>query len=671
MRSETTILGAIVRQTAVLLVTLFLFWMVSSANAAPLNSSSSAAASDQILLIQGSGALAPVPSVHFDSARGGTFTGARQGPFREIQLWPGTVSYTRVVDWAKPFLQSDLHLGIDYTYQFNFQLRARDADSHTPAVPDGWYELDMAVVMPQVKGTYLKTATGKSSLTAYERFVTSRSMLILVSDGVANRQITFRFPNLSATTIANHLYISFTPIQKACVSANGMQTSCIRTSADGQPDLSNSVVIKMSGYKPYLLDIPFVPFIPAGAGSSNPDDAPVSPNPATDANLPAYIAAARTYQAALPFNSPSAVTTPQEFATRSGLVYLLAGDKRLDEWAKYWRVDAQWRPQLMQMLHDESLGTLDLKNETAELWSGLCAALVMNNQKALTDMRSTNPVYNSIAQTQHFVALCSDHAPQVFRLTVVDHVYRFDATQVTIDAMQPMRYSISTNFMVSRSHSRDSFNSFSPLEILYKAFDVFGLPLRALGIAHSVTQSDGQSQNESTSGSITMGLDFNVMPIRIPLARWQRCLEVRPVMNPQLPFYDNLPTANTNGLYICDDIKTTPRSVGEIYAHVFAHSGDTSLVDSYSPLAQSVNIALQGDRDIAAFFALTRQALTPVHDSRIFPAAMLEKSRAYFAGTPTAQPGLIVHPVRFFKEDAPSFTEMVFGVYKETFVGAN
>lgn len=668
MDSKMTISGSFVRQTAALVFTLLLFWAIGNANAAP-TSSGSVGAGDQALLIQGAGAMGPAASAHLTPAAGAPAINSASGP--ATQLWPSVVSYSRVVDWAKPYLQSDLHLGIDYTFQFNIQMSARDSESRSPAVPDGWYELDMAVVLPKVRSSYLEAAGGKMELSPYERFVTSRSMLVQVSGGVVNRQITLRFPNLSATTIANHLYVSLTPIAKYCI-LRGQRSPCIQLGADNQPDLARSTVTKMEGYRPSLLDIAFVPYIPAGAGTANPDDAPLSPNPAADSNLPSYIAAAKAFQAAQRSHRPAPAMSPQQFANQSGLVYMSTNDILLHQSAEQWNVDGDWTSDLRALMNSESLGTVDLTIEESSLWSELCAALVMTNEKTLKDLRSTSgPIYNSMTQVQSFVHHCSVSAPAVFRLTVVDHIYRFDAANVIIDSMQPLRFSLATNFMVSRSHSRDSFTNFNAMELLFKAFDTFGIPLRALGISHGISVSDSRSQSEGASGQITLGLDFNVMPVRIPATRWQRCLEVRPVANRQLPFYDDTPTAKHNGLYLCDDVKTTPREAGDVYAHVFAHSGDTSMIDSFSPLAQAVNVALRGDRDISTFFTLIRQSLTPDHDSRILPSAATDTARAYFANTPSTQAGLIIRPVRYQKENVPSFAEMVFGSYRETFLGSN
>ena len=668
MDAKMTISGSFGRQTAALLLTLLLFWVIGNANAAP-TSSPSVNAGDQALLIQGAGLMGPAASTRWIPAAGAPTHSGTFGP--ETQLWPAVVSYSRVVEWAKPYLQSDLHLGIDYTYQFNIQMSARDSESRSPAVPDGWYELDMAVVLPKVRSSYLKEASGKMELTPYERFVTSRSMLVQVSGGVVNRQVTLRFPNLSATTIANHLYVSLIPLEKECI-LNGRRAACIQLGADNQPDLKRSTVTKMAGYRTSLLDIAFVPFVPAGAGTANPEDAQLSPNPTVDSSLPSYIAAAKVFQAAQSASRPAPAMTPQQFAARSGLVYLSTSDILLRQSAEQWRVDEDWTSDLRALMNNESLGAVDLKIDQSSLWSELCAALVMTNEKTLKDLRSTTgPVYNSIGQVQAFVNHCSVSAPAVFRLTVVDHIYRFDSANVTIDSMQPLRYSLSTSFMVSRSHSRDSSTSFNPTELLFKAFDTFGIPLRALGVSHSVSVTDGRSQSAGTSGVLNLGLDFNVMPVRIPATRWQRCLEVRPVANRQLPFYDDTPTAKHNGLYLCDPIKTTPHNVGDIYAHAFAHSGDTSMVDSYSPLAQSVNLALRGDRDLSTFFTLIHQSLTPDYNTQILPAAALDSARAYFANTPSAQAGLIIRPVRYQKESVPSFADMVFGSYRETFLGAN
>jgi hypothetical protein len=674
MDSQKTIFGVRARQMAVWAIAVVLPITAPRALAAP--SPSAAVANDQLLLIQGQGVMEPAPAPRLHSGFPAAATGIYSSVSGNILLWPGTVSYTRAVEWVKPYLQPDLHLGVDYTYQFNFMLRGRDSASAVQAVPDGWYELDMAVVLPEIKTAYLKAAGISRKLNPYDRFITSRSLLIQVSGGVANRRITLRYPNLSATTIANHLYVSLTPLQMNCTRPRyETAVPCIQTDAHGQPDLKNSTIRPLDGYKSYLLDIPFVPYAPAGSGTSNPDDAPPSPNPAADANLAEYIARARTYQAAKS-GGRSAPISAKAFADTNLLNYVSWNDpslsRSLEQWHPHGEIHVNVRPLLQRLFAQNSLGTVELKDGGYDqLWQALCATLVNFNRKVMNDLKSDRPTYDR-NNIRAMIGMCGRYPDKALRLTLTDHIYRFDSSKVEIEAMQPLRFMMQTGFMVSRSHSQDSFYSFNPLELPFKVFDAFGIPLRALGLNHSVNSSDGRSENESSGGSVMLGLDFNLMPLRIPVTRAQRCLEVKPLSQPLLPFFDETaPTRSRNGLYICADVSNQPRVAGEIFAHIFVHGGDTSLVDSYNPLAQSVNVALQGDRDISTFFQLTRQALTPDHDSRVLPTQMLDGARDYFAHTPTSQPGVIVRPVQFYREKVPSFVGMVFGTYKENFIGQN
>jgi hypothetical protein len=153
--------------------------------------------------------------------------------------------------------------------------------------------------------------------------------------------------------------------------------------------------------------------------------------------------------------------------------------------------------------------------------------------------------------------------------------------------------------------------------------------------------------------------------LHIPTVGTRRCLLVIPDHDDNSPLIDYTKDAN-NGLYICSEPEQV--DVEEIYAHVFERGRDTSTVDAFDPLTQSINFSLRGDRDITSFFYLVRNNITANHDSRIMPFQMLHNAEEYFAETPITSPGMIVRPISYESDPVPSFISKAFGAYYESFM---
>ena len=61
-------------------------------------------------------------------------------------LWPKFVSYAPQTEYVETFVQPDLSLGVQYNYHFNFELGARNSSGRGTSTPDGWYQLQIAVI---------------------------------------------------------------------------------------------------------------------------------------------------------------------------------------------------------------------------------------------------------------------------------------------------------------------------------------------------------------------------------------------------------------------------------------------------------------------------------------------------------------------------------------------
>lgn len=576
------------------------------------------------------------------------------------QLWPNTLVIGRAVKWMSPFLQPNLKLGMDYTYSFTFFLRARDAMGRSPAVPDGWYELELAVVLPDTESVYISAAGLAGRNGPYDRFVTSRSMLVQVSGGTFNRKITLRFPNLTATTVINSLYAELTPLESDCSDSGGIASvhPCIALDENGQPDVRKSQLHRRSNYKPYMLEVPFVPYATSGGGSSSPDDVPASPNAPADSSLAEYIMKAKLYQSAA-IRKDSAAVTPFTYAKQNGLNLFSINDPAFVKYTTTFNSIAAL----------EGDGALTITQNDPGFWSQLCTTMFENNKSLIQDLNSPQPTQNPQA-VESMIANCAHYPSYVFRISRVTHIYRFDQNAVRFRHPLPLRYSVQSSFMTGRSRSQDSSKTISTLAIPFKVLEAFGIPISALGYSQTVSYSNGASTSISALGSLSLGLDFNVLGASIPALHSQRCLQIFPIAFPNSPFIDKKPGAN-NGLYLCGPDSEQPITVNESYAHIFMHSGDTSIVDSYSPEVQSANLAIQGDRDVSNFFYQTRVAMVPDAGNPMAPFKVLKSAQSFFASTPSSGSYMVVSPLQFPSENVPSFFQQVLGGYQDPALSGN
>ena len=584
----------------------------------------------------------------------------------QVTLWPGSVSYKRPVKFMKPYLTPELKLGMRYTYNFTFNLRSRDPAFGWKQIPDGWYLMTIAVILPENTTGYFSHIS--PALNHYDRYVTSTQLYVPVTGGVANRRIYLNFENLSATTIYNHMVVEFIPLTNDCSTRDAQgkvihENTCIKTNARGEADPLRSKPVPRAGYKPRMCEIPFVPYLPADAATCNPDDS-VTIEQLEDEPLSKYIAIAKSRK---PKEKPVQAPTPREFADKYKLRIMSPDDPLIQRKMGHRATAERVREEISRILNKNDAGAISLDANSRWFIYGLCNLLVETNEAfqktRTTDATSTNPAANNLG---NIIQRCSYKPFDYFRMSKVTHLYNFDRKNAKAAFAHPLRSSLQTNFMVSRSHMTDVSGGVSTAQMGLKLLDAFGIGLT--GLNYSITYSNSRSRSESTSMSNSIGLDFNLIGMTIPAQKFQRCMQVVPIRYSNSPFYNASSNARTNGLYICEDPSEKPTNVTETYAHIFVHSGDTSTVDAFDPLTQSVNLSVRGDRDISSFYALTRKAMRPDHNSQLQAIHMLPSAENYFKNTPPSDPRVIVNPVQFADESVPSLGALISFDYSEKFI---
>jgi hypothetical protein len=588
-------------------------------------------------------------------------------------IMANAVYYQVSINGLKAYLQNDLKVGLQYTYVFNIYVGAQDSQRKFMDVPDGWYALDMAVVLPEIDPLKLRNLIGKEAVSPYDRFVTHASKIVNVSGGRIVEEISLRFPSLGSTTVTSHLYIQLMPLESQCKDRTGKTTDCIRFQDNGLVDETRSQKVVKADYFSNLISVPFVPTFTGGGGNAPFKGKVGSPNPGADATLRDYIFHAIQHRSAMKKNVVAKLSS-EAYARDNRLNLISINDhilKRVDQRGLEGK-SAQTVIRKLLNMNSGAPGSVNLPSNNPKLFQYICTLLAATNKQvtgAKADMQAVlvKPYLDPANLLAHTEA-CQVNAPDIFRLSVQEHVQGFDSRSVRLVEDFTANFSTSSSFGLNRSDS-DSFSrsiNYSPLEPVFRVLDMIGIPLKMVGInlSFSRSHSESRSTSEGSGNWIGIPLDFRVLKVEIPVTQSQRCLEI--AVNPRKgsPFY-NVDADSLNGLYICDDVTKQSHKLMEIYANVYSTTG----MDSYSPATQPFNMSLQGEHDLSTFFYLNRSSLDPDHNNDIWPTSFLEKARQYFALTPHSNPGIVTTPLTFPKETVPSWKSLLTGSYRERFVG--
>jgi hypothetical protein len=559
------------------------------------------------------------------------------------QLWPDSVSYSANTTFFTTDVQADLRPVFSYSYDFRFSLKAR-ADGNKQDVPDGIYQLSLAVFR---KGNRLEL---------HDRFVTGTSqMTAKVTGGAFGKTVTLRFENITATAILSTLVVELIPLSETC---NGKP--CFTYTPNGEIDYSRSQLKARSGYRPYLFEMNFVPFLPKDSAFFDPNSPSTIQTKLGQQSLASFVLKARQMSEEKRLATKTTPPTAEQYAEHKKLHFISLNDQHLQAANNRWAPKINASAGLKALLSAKGFGMIQMPQELRPLINVLCGTLALKNESLK---------YVNAIQKQHVldqVSLCTRKAEEFFRMSRLTHVGRINRSlEIERTPVQNLAYTVTQNFIVSRSSSSDTFTSwtFKPLFILFKAMDSLGIP-SPVDFSHTVSQSNGRSQSESGISSMQDVMSANPLLLNIPTARSRQCLEFQVDPNSGWLFYDKREGAK-NGLYICGEIENDV-VVQEIYGHIYTRGLDASNSQAYDPATQGVNISLRGDREISSFFYSIRGALRSKQGDTLFSSSG-NGLASYLAGTARLTPGVVVTPVAFAGESLPSFAEKALGLYAETF----
>lgn len=556
-------------------------------------------------------------------------------------LWPRMTAYTLETESVEPFIQPDMSLGLQYNYAFTFDLTARNSQGKAMAIPEGWYQLQMAVVRKS------RGNIDGANENPYDRYVTSTSTFVKVANNSFGRKISLRFPRLEDTAAEHHLYVELIPLKEECkkASGSGERTFPCIAEKNGKPDPLSSILEPNPNFKTYLMEMPFIAYQPLPAKVRDADDLNDQPLPYLENSLTLYIVKAQAYRARQKRALP-----PQDAARHAqeqGLPLVSSGDKNFES----------VKPLLDKLFTARAMGTLKVDSSYSPLLIALCNELALHNGATAPLLRAGGGFGSLQAKVRKAqIQLCAKRPEKYLRLTRVTHVGKPLTEQVKRILQRPLAYTVSSNYMSNRSSSLDSYNTFNfKIPYVSKLLDQIGL-----GYTHTVNLGNSRSHSANGISSMAVLMDFNYMALAIPVVGSQTCLDVRAV-DRSLPWVYDLSPGAKNGIYLCAPISDQKIVVTEVYAHAFERCRLTTMMGCDS-LSQSVNIPMRGDRDISQFFYEVRKGVTPDHNNLVAVFGDMASAVPYFNNTPVTGRMQVIAPVEFAQQKVPSFFDLVVDV---------
>ena len=547
-------------------------------------------------------------------------------------LWPRMVSYSVETDAIDAFMSPRLELGMQYNYTFTFEINVNDGQGRLVPIPTGWYQLQVAVIRKSGKGLRVK------KLNPIERYVTSAAMFVKVTNGRNTVPVSLRFPNITDTSLKHHLFVELIPLKEDC--SEGPETfRCITVNSKGLPDTTRSLLEPRPGYKPYIVEMPFIAFYPAGGKvRESVDLKPETLSFLEGMSLAKYVAKAQLTKSG-DLRRKKAMS-PARYAKKNRLDLLSLKDERLVKIA----------PLIRDILKRQSpTATFKIREDEKALYGPLCRFLLDYN--AEINSRYQEPLRSQVLGHSG-LADCTSSPGKYMRLSRVSHVGTPVVSDIERVKQKTLNSAQMSNYMASRSASTDSSTSFG---WKFPAFIAKVMETVGVSASQGVSVSNSRAHSETGIQSLSANLDFNYVVVAIPNINSRQCLEVQ-ALDVGF-FYDKTPGA-TNGLYICDEKIPDATETLEIYAHVFERCKDTTMMEC-DKVSQSVNQMLRGENEISDFFQNVRKFVSADHQSRL---EMLESANAA-----SREDMVIVNPIEFTREHIPLYMKIIPGYYQEKF----
>lgn len=584
---------------------------------------------------------------------------------------PQTIYYDPGQNFVSWYVQDDLQVGYQYTYRFSVDLKAFSSDGRFERqVPDGWYLLTIAVMKKDTSYMYGRETT------LYDRFVTAADPIIVnISNGkITGREVSLKFDSIDDTAIENTLYLELAPLYENCgysdQTGHTYSKPCITLDSRNQPDVAHSDLRFQTAVQPFIADMDFLAFKRSDRATVDPTKYMREGNPfLNQPNLASFVTIARKQKEDTRRRLRATALNSAQYAQLLKLNYLYLTDPIIQK-AEAAMPDAiNFRSTIQSLLDTKALGTIKLNDSVRNILPGFCALLQELNGEQRESYLSRFMSNFTMVRSWN-VTNCKEGDPDsIFTIKRIVHVGNINrrGEGPTIIRADTMPFTVTKNFVVSRSHSGGSYWNVTLRP--YPTVSRFNEKVLQVGVPIDSTQPTNsgtdRSRVEIMSTSTADNLNFDVLALNIPTVQSQACLEVRILAKAGSSYYDSRPNA-LNGLYICDTVKRN-MDVQEIYGHMFTRSPDSPLAPGFHPVKSNVNLTFRGDQFLSYVYYSLRDSLKPEHDAETMPSQLMEKAVQNTYKKPFQFSNMVVTSVHFMKEPYPSLAETRFNQEAEPF----
>ncbi len=544
-------------------------------------------------------------------------------------LWIGSVRYSV---FRETSYSVDQNLSLFTTLTYSFQIIPQVGDLRHPElaapIPNGYYLLRIAVLLPDVPFATGKEAGLQGRLDPLDRYVTSYERLVVANQNSIKVEVPLKFSNISATSVRNRLLIQLTPIE----------ANHLKFDAGGYVDLQNSKVIAVAGIVPQTIDVPFAPF------NSSSLEVPPENVFAEDLSfeetldLANYIPKAKARKN-LAMKAAHARLGPDNYARAAGLKLIRVDDPSLREVTYPKSVSAHTLATLMDV-SGQSVSTLSLEQRAA-----LCA-LVTQRVRPVRGLEGFDlpPAYYIKMKLNY--PECMKKPLEFMTVYTNAHVEKIDSPKAMFVAADNEELTVTSNFAANRSRSSDTFSSFG---MSFSVLEIFGQFKPKIGVSfgpsYTINETNSRSQVESGSNSASSSMSLTSVDIQIPVEQATVCVAV---LGNEKRLNKGVALYRVEPIYICDLARARRFDFTERYYHALRVIRSSAQADPLDPRSQSVNLSFRGIRDYLSFRSALTQFTAPSEAGhKVSSADTIRAAGFRFEKMAPAQSGVISIPARF------------------------
>ena len=624
-----------------------------------------------VLIVLSLGLTAPAFAQTSPAARGAVINGGTisQGPANEVPtMFVKGLSITETkrndMTFVDFYLTSNLAVGFQYNYRFNFDFNIKSRRGYAP-VKDGYYLLNVATfVHAPIR------QTGVTQLISLEdRFVTiNKPTVVRVIGGVAKPEVSLRFDNPTQGSVTNTLFVEFKPL--SC--PTGQQ--CLFFKDNGEVDETRSTLIGSNAVRSQLLSTPWVPALRTASADADPNE-PLSNDSRrlTEIGLRQFALDQMALRQTSGTGMTQATTPPRAYAEAHHLALIDFNDPRLYRAGqRYMREDV--RQTIHALLTNYKVKPVRLSDAKKTMQAAFCDVITQLN----SPFPQNAPMDQARARILGLRIWDCQNRPEFLTIRRNLHVGRVNPLEFgTTGPKRPYKNGLLQNVTVGRSHDESAGSTAT-----FKIWNFLTTPLRmtpAAIIARDIfgnfdyarTVSVTNSRNRNESGILTAQTFMDVTPVVVTsnAYRVQSCLEVKMTPAASQMLFNPDPNA-TNGFYVCENTVASA-SVEEVYMHAVTSMANTSVATAYDRDDQTVNLVLRGDGDISEFYRQIKGALQPVSPQdaiggTAWPDWYTDQALRYFSTRSGQATNVISSPVVIGHDaEVPSFLTKLFGGYEE------